>query len=199
MKRKTQMHPMHDSTSGSRTPSLLLPWIRHGHPSASHFTQGELMKTGPLVRGEYVVRLALALGVFSAPVRAQTADSAAVARLVESYHVAEKAGDSTAMLALLSDDAVVLEAGGIETKADFRAHHIAADIAFIRGVRIERSAVRVRVRGDAAWASSTSTTQGESNGRTINSAGAELMVLAKESAGWKITAIHWSSRQRGPR
>jgi len=91
---------------------------------------------------------------------------------------------------------VIMEAGGIKTRAEFRAHHIAADIAFLRGMRVERSALRVRVRGTAAWVTSTSTMQGESNGRSVNSSGAELMVLAKESNGWRITAIHWSSRQR---
>jgi hypothetical protein len=36
------------------------------------------------------------------------------------------------------------------------------------------------------------------NGRAINSSGAELMVLVRTSSGWKISAIHWSSRARRP-
>ena len=52
----------------------------------------------------------------------------------------------------------------------------------------------VVVRGDAAWVSSTSSTTGEYRGRQINSRGAELMVLSREPDGWKIRAIHWSSR-----
>lgn len=142
---------------------------------------------------------ALAAGEVAFPASAspqQASDSAEVARAVLAYHAAELAGDSATMLALLADDAVILESGGVETKAEFRAHHIAADIAFVRSVRTERSVIRVRTRGDAAWASSTSTTQGESNGRTVNSAGAELMVLTRTPTGWKIVAIHWSSRQR---
>ena len=123
-------------------------------------------------------------------------DSAAVALAVHAYHTAEAAGDSTALLAMLTDDAVILETGGAESKQDFRDHHVAADIAFVRSVKMERSNIHVTVRGDAAWAWSTSTTQGESNGRAINSNGAELMVLVKTSAGWRISAIHWSSRQR---
>lgn len=123
-------------------------------------------------------------------------DSAAVAHGVHAYHSAEAAGDSVAMLALLTDDAVILESGGAQTKQEFRAHHVGADIAFVKRVKIERSAIRVTVRGDAAWAWSTSTAQGESDGRTINSGGAELMVLVKTSGVWKISAIHWSSRQR---
>ena len=128
--------------------------------------------------------------------RPQSTDSSEVARVVASYHAAEAAGDSAAMLALLDEDAVILESGGIETKVDFRAHHLAADIALIRAVKIERSPIRVRTRGDAAWAASTSTAQGTVNGRAVNSTGAELMVLARTPAGWTITAIHWSSRAR---
>jgi ketosteroid isomerase-like protein len=54
------------------------------------------------------------------------------------------------------------------------------------------------VRGDAAWVSSTSTTTGEYRGRQVNSSGAELMVLARTPQGWRIAAIHWSSRTRRP-
>ena len=157
------------------------------------------MKTHQPTRLLRIAGGSLALGaLLAATARAQTTDSAQVARIVESYHAGEASGDSAAMLALLSDDAVIVEGGGIETKAEFRSHHIAADIAFLRGMRVERSSLRVRVRGTAAWVTSTSTMQGDSNGRAVNSSGAELMVLAKESTGWKITAIHWSSRQRRP-
>ena len=128
--------------------------------------------------------------------QAPAADSLQVARVVHAYHEAEKSADTTTMLSLLSDDAVILESGGSESKVDFRAHHMAADIAFVRGARIERSALRVRVRGDAAWVSSTSTVERQSNGQPMTSTGAELMVLARENGSWKITAIHWSSRQR---
>jgi ketosteroid isomerase-like protein len=101
-------------------------------------------------------------------------------------------------MSLLAPDVVVLESGGIETRDEFRAHHLAADIAFAQAVKSERAPMRVTVRGDAAWATSTSTTAGEYRGRQINSAGAELMVLTRTSQGWRISAIHWSSRARRP-
>lgn len=151
--------------------------------------------------GRMAVEVAVLAG-FAVPLTAEPSktrlrsDSSEVARVVEAYHAAEVAGDSVAMLALLDEDAVILESGGIEAKADFRSHHIAADIAYIRAVQVERSPIRVRTRGDAAWATSTSTAQGNVNGRAVNSTGAELMVLARMPAGWKITAIHWSSRAR---
>jgi ketosteroid isomerase-like protein len=138
----------------------------------------------------------LSVSVATAQGRQGATDSSEVAKAVEAYHAAASAGDSTAMLALLDEDAVILESGGMETRAEFRSHHLAADIAFVRAVQSVRSPIRVRTRGDAAWATSTTTAQGTVNGRAVNSAGAELMVLARTPAGWKITAIHWSSRSR---
>ena len=132
--------------------------------------------------------------------RSQTAqnhgDSAAVAAAVERFHAAVVAGDSTLALSLLAPDAVVLESGGIETREEFRAHHLPADIAFAQAVKTEHGPMRVFVRGDVAWVSSTSTTMGEYRGRQLNSAGAELVVLARIGQEWKISAIHWSSRAR---
>jgi ketosteroid isomerase-like protein len=123
-------------------------------------------------------------------------DSSDVAAVVAKYHSALASGDSAAAIALLADDAVVLETGSVETKSEYRSRHLPADIEFARVVPAQRSAIVVRVRGDVAWASSTSTTQGEFRGRAINSSGAELMVLSREEGGWKIRAIHWSSRTR---
>ena len=125
-------------------------------------------------------------------------DSGDVAGVVRAYDDALRKGDSTAALRLLSDEAVILESGGVETKAEYRAHHLPSDIAFAQSVPSQTTAVRVVVRGDVAWAWSTSTTQGEFRGRQINSAGAELMVLTRTTSGWRIAAIHWSSRARRP-
>jgi hypothetical protein len=52
--------------------------------------------------------------------------------------------------------------------------------------------------GNMAWVASTSETTGSFNGRAVNSEGAELMVLTKGPSGWRIVAIHWSSRRRTP-
>jgi uncharacterized protein (TIGR02246 family) len=156
----------------------------------------------------YLIALLLAVASLPAALSAQGhdpshhapggADSVAVAAAVHRYHAALAAGDSAAALALLTPDAVILESGGVESRAEYRSHHLPADIEFARAVRSEQGPIRVRVQGDAAWASSTSTTQGEFRGRAINSAGAELMVLVRTPQGWRITAIHWSSRTRRP-
>lgn len=129
-----------------------------------------------------------------APRMAAQQDSSAVAAVVDSYHRALATGDSAAALALLTEDAIILESGGVETRAEYRAGHLPGDIAFARAVARERSPIRVVVRGDVAWATSTSTVRGQYRDRAVNSAGAELMVLTRTDAGWKIAAIHWSSR-----
>ena len=123
-------------------------------------------------------------------------DSAAVIEVVDRYHAALARGDSATALQLLASDAVILESGGAESRDEYRAHHLPADIAFAAAVRAQRTVTRVVVRGDMAWVASTSTSQGEFRGRTINSAGAELMVLSRTGDGWRISAIHWSSRAR---
>lgn len=141
--------------------------------------------------------LVFQVGTSGARAASAETDSAAVATAVESYHTALATGDSVAALALLAPDAVILESGGVETRAEYRNHHLPGDIAFARAVRAERTPVRATVRGDVAWAWSTSVTQGEYRGRPVNSAGAELMVLTRGPDGrWLINAIHWSSRAR---
>jgi ketosteroid isomerase-like protein len=131
------------------------------------------------------------------PTRAERSalpDSAAVAAVVDRFHTALAEGDSAAVAHLLAPDAIILENGGAETRAEYLGGHLRGDIAFARAVVPERAPTRVVVSGDAAWAVSTSMARGEFRDRPVNSAGAELMVLRRASDGWRIVAIHWSSR-----
>ena len=157
-----------------------------------------MLRTPTRRAGALALLLSAAIALGAAPASAQPAsDSAAVAAVVERYHRALATGDSAAALALLAPDAVVLESGAVETRAEYRGHHLPADIAFARAVPAQRGPVRVTVEGSVAWAASTSTTQGRYRDRDVNSAGAELMVLSRSADGrWLIRAIHWSSRAR---
>jgi ketosteroid isomerase-like protein len=121
-------------------------------------------------------------------------DSAAVALVIEQFHGALAAGDSAAVLRLLHDDALILESGDLETKEQYRSHHLPADIAFARAVPRESGPIRVTVRGDVAWASSTGLARGRFRDRDVNSQTAELVVLERSGEEWVIRAIHWSSR-----
>jgi ketosteroid isomerase-like protein len=123
-------------------------------------------------------------------------DSAAAVSVLHRFHEALEKGDSATALSLLASDVTILESGSIETLAEYRSHHLAADIEFAKAVPSKRTVVSVNVVDGAAWVASTSITQGQNNGRAVNSAGAELIVLKKVGADWKISAIHWSSRRR---
>jgi ketosteroid isomerase-like protein len=151
-----------------------------------------------VIGGSALLTLLLTVDLAQAQQGKTESDSANVAASVTRYQTALATGDSIAALALLAADAVVLESGGVETREQYRSHHLPADISFARGVPAIRGNLRVVVRGDVAWVSSTSTSRGEFRGRQINSSGAELMVLSREPDGWKIRAIHWSSRNRNP-
>ena len=125
-------------------------------------------------------------------------DSAAVVAVINAFHIALAAGDSATALQLLAPDLLVLEAGGLEALGEYRTHHLPADIAFAQAVPSTRTAVRVLVRGDVAWAVGTSEASGTFRERPVNSSGAELIVLTREAAGWRIRAVHWSSHARRP-
>ncbi len=113
--------------------------------------------------------------------------------MVDRFHQALATGDSVGALNLLTPDAVILESGGTETRVEYRSHHLPGDIAFARAVSRERGPSEATVRGDVAWATSTSTARGVP-GAPSTPAGAELMVLARTPDGWRISAVHWSSR-----
>jgi ketosteroid isomerase-like protein len=149
-----------------------------------------------------VLGAAAVLSLCAVPVRSRAqqtvADSIEIVGTVQRFHSVIAAGDSLAALALLTEDAIILESGGLETKAQFRDHHLPADISFAQSTKAERRTYSVTRRGDVAWVASTSGATGTFGGRAINSMGAELMVLVLTPSGWRISAIHWSSRARRP-
>lgn len=124
----------------------------------------------------------------------QPSDSANVVAVVAGFHAALVSGDSLAALGFLDRDAIILESGATETRDEYRSHHLQADIEFARAVKSKQSVLRVSLTGSAAWVSSTSISRGQFKHRQISSDGAELIVLRRAESGWKIAAIHWSSR-----
>ena len=131
------------------------------------------------------------------PGHAQAPDSAAVVAAVDAYHAALESGDTAAVRSLLTDDAIVQEGGGIETRTEYFSHHLSADMAFAAAAPGERSVERVTVRGDVAWVASSSERSGTYRDRAIDMRGAELMVLRRVDGKWRIAVIHWSSRAPG--
>lgn len=143
----------------------------------------------------HTVALVFSLAGAAAPAPGQQPpDRQAVLATVKAFRDAMSRGDSLGVLQLLAPDVTVLESGGLETFAEFRAHHLVADIAFARAVASAREEPVVTVLGDVAWVAGTSRNTGTFRDRPVNSAAAELMVLTRVPDGWRIRAIHWSSR-----
>src|SRR5687768_3651233 len=111
----------------------------------------QLGALGPLIACRFrALILVLIACVFPAGTLLAQTDSAAVAATVASYHRALANGDSATALSLLADDAVILESGGIETRAEYRSHHLSSDIEFARSVKPVDAPLTVTVRGDVA-------------------------------------------------
>ncbi|WP_411282149.1 YybH family protein [Gemmatimonas sp.] len=139
---------------------------------------------------------AMAMPMATPMVMPMANDSADVAAMVHRFHTALEAGDSLTAISLLADDAEILESGSVETVSDYRSHHLPADIAFAKALKSTRAPLRVSVRADIATSTSTSITKGTFRDRAVDTAGAELIVARRTAQGWRISAIHWSSRRR---
>ena len=121
-------------------------------------------------------------------------DAASVVAIVEQFHAALKSGDSSFVMRLISEDAVMLEGGGVETRAMYVADHLPADIEFEKAVPVKRGPIRAAVLGDTAWATCTYEMIGTFKEKPVNAVGTELMVLSKVPDGWRIRAVSWTSR-----
>lgn len=144
------------------------------------------------------ISVALAVGFLkTAVLRGQTEssalDSAAIAAAVEGFASALQKGDAAAAMEWLAPDALILESGSKQTRAEYEQKHLHEDMAMLKAVPMTRSDLVVKQEGAAAWATSLYRIKGSFDGKEINSQGAELMVLTKTAAGWKIRAIHWSN------
>lgn len=143
-----------------------------------------------------LVACAVLIGTAGSPAAQTGSDVAAVTAVVSAFHDGIRSGDSSAVAQVIADDALMLEAGGAETRAEYLRNHLPADIEYEKTVSIKRSPIRVVVNGPSAWATSTAEFSGTYQGKPIDSIGAELMVLSREPSGWRIRAIHWSGRTR---
>lgn len=133
------------------------------------------------------------------PTQAQTAfqpsSMEAAAATTARFHQLLARGDSAGAARLLAPDAVIQESGDLETRAEYIAHHLGADIQFAKAVPSKRTVVQTRRESDVVWVVATSVAKGSFEGRPVDSRGAELMILTRSGRGWHIRAIHWSSHR----
>ena len=137
----------------------------------------------------------LALSAGGAIAETDTPDAAAIKATAENFHNALAAGKPDEVMSLLQPDALIIEGGAVETRAEYECGHLKEDIAYARAVPGKQLTTVVQQEGDVAWVTNTFGVQGTFRKKPVNSLAAETMVLTKTPAGWRIRTIHWSSHK----
>ncbi len=104
------------------------------------------------------------------------------------------AGDVYTLRLLLAPDVLIFESGGVESSlAEYEAHHMPADIAFMKAM--EREVISRHVFDSDEWASvvTRSRVHGMYKEREIDLTSTETLVLKKMGGQGQIVHIHWSS------
>lgn len=116
---------------------------------------------------------------------------------VDAFHAALRRGDTKAAAALLAEDALIFESGGVErSKAEYATHHLPADADFSRAVPSTVTRRSARTFANVAYVASEGRTTGSFNGKALDLSTTETMVLRKFGGRWRIVHIHWSSAKR---
>ncbi len=123
-------------------------------------------------------------------------DPAGVTATFEAFYAAMKTGDTTAAMRTIAPDAVFVEGGRLETRAEYENNHLPADIEFERAVSGKRSPLSITFNGNSAWVIATTEYEGTFENAPVNFISAQLMVLTKTDGPWSIRSVHWSSRRR---
>ena len=138
-----------------------------------------------------LIAAALAGTLASAAVAAPNSDAAAV---VDAFHSALAKGDARAAAALLADDSLIFEEGGVErSKAEYVTKHLPADAAFSKAVRSSVTRRTSNRAGNLAWIASEGRTTGTFRGKAVDQVTTETMLVRLSGNDWKIVHIHWSS------
>jgi len=98
-------------------------------------------------------------------------------------------------MALIAEDAMFVEGGRIETREQYEANHLPADVEFEQAVAGNRTSTKVTIDRDAAWVIATTEYHGKFENEPVNFVSAQLMLLTRQGSNWRIRSIHWSSRR----
>lgn len=134
------------------------------------------------------------LGVTGCAPASGTGVEPAVIETLESFYGAMSAGDAAKAMGFIGPDAVFVEGGRLETRAEYEMNHLPNDIAFEKQVRGRRGQWQVKLEGDTAWAIATTDFDGTFDGSPVRFVSAQLAVLTRDDGRWLIRSIHWSSR-----
>jgi uncharacterized membrane protein/ketosteroid isomerase-like protein len=114
--------------------------------------------------------------------------------VVEAFETALRGKDAKTARALLAEDVVIAENGGVErSAAQYAGHHMISDMAFTSAVDITLKQRNEFVGDVTSAVVSQSQLHGSFEGKTIHSAMMETILLSRVDDRWRISHIHWSS------
>ncbi|MFN6972627.1 MAG: YybH family protein [Rheinheimera sp.] len=117
----------------------------------------------------------------------------AAGQVVAKFQQALQQGDSALVLAQLATEVQIFEGGGVErSRAEYAAHHLAADISYLGKISSTLLEQQIEVVGDIAYAISRSRQQGEVKGKKIDRTSIESLILRQVNGQWQIVQVHWS-------
>lgn len=116
-------------------------------------------------------------------------------QVVDAFMAALSAGQLDVARQLMAPDAVVIANGNaFGLRDDYIDGAAKGDAAALRTVQRELLRRDARAGTDVAWVLSEKRVRAGAAAQGPSEVVIETMLLAKTSAGWKITHIHWSGR-----
>ena len=155
-----------------------------------------------ILRGFLLIAAPLALTTVPLHAQVQTpskkevqlpAELAGAERTLNAFHQALRSGDKTAALGLLAEDARIYESGHAETKSEYGAHHLEADIAFAKEVPGTTVSRHGGSAGTIVWLTTEGRATGNYKGKAVSRQTTETAVLRSDAGKWRIVHLHWSS------
>jgi mono/diheme cytochrome c family protein/ketosteroid isomerase-like protein len=113
----------------------------------------------------------------------------------EALHDAMSAGDAARVQSLLDPEVMIMEGGNVERSlSEYAAHHLPADLKFMKGLTYRLERQTGDSSGDLAWVANEAALTGSSGGKPVTLVSTETLVLKNVGGSWKVVHIHWSSR-----
>ena len=139
------------------------------------------------------VLIALAMWIISAPALAAE-DVLTPSEVVDAFNSAIDRGDAKAAASHLLRDVMIFEMGSADrSRRDYEAYHLKIDIEFASTTTRTLKSRRQGVDGGLHWVVSLYHDQGTHNGKPVDEATAETVLLRLVAGHWRIAHLHWSS------
>lgn len=118
------------------------------------------------------------------------------AEVVEQFQKLLAKGDTAGAASLLDPAVLIYEGGGAEkSREEYALHHLKSDAAFMKTAAVTQISRTGNAIGDLAWIATESTIKAP-GAKPLDLASTETMVLKRTAQGWRITHIHWSSKEQ---